>query len=153
MKKKILHSVLGVAVASAMVMPAVSALNACASTKLLINEVNSSPDDWVELINTGTDELDISGYEIRDNSDEYLPDDVSIMIAVNKQIHDKSLFVDLGMFTNFNLFFPDGGSVPTEIITLLDPTIEYITVEKIWLLMKSKIILTENLLHHCLDCS
>ena len=35
------------------------------------------------------------------------------------------------MFTNFNLFLPQGGTVPTEIIALLDPTIEYITVEKI----------------------
>lgn len=39
--------------------------------KLLINEVNSSPDDWVELINLGTDEMDLSGYEIRDNSDDH----------------------------------------------------------------------------------
>lgn len=60
-----------------------------------------------------------------------LPDDVSIMIAVNKQIQDKTMFVDLALFTNFNLFLPDGGSVPTEIISLLDPTIEYITVEKV----------------------
>ena len=39
--------------------------------------------------------------------------------------------MDLALFTNFNLFLPDGGSVPTEIISLLDPTIEYITVEKV----------------------
>lgn len=38
---------------------------------LLINEVNSSPDDWVEFINLGTEEMDISGYEIRDNSDDH----------------------------------------------------------------------------------
>lgn len=68
---------------------------------------------------------------VRKNTDEYLPDDVSIMIAVNKQMQDKSLFVDLALFTNFNLFLPQGGTVPTEIIALLDPTIEYITVEKI----------------------
>lgn len=38
---------------------------------LKLNEVNSSPDDWVEIINTGTEELDISGYELRDNSDDH----------------------------------------------------------------------------------
>lgn len=81
-----------------------------------------------------TNLLDFDGLEpvrVRNNSDEYLPDDVSIMIAVNKQIQNKTTFVDLALFTNFNLFLPDGGSVPTEIISLLDPTIEYITVEKV----------------------
>ena len=38
---------------------------------LKLNEVNSSPDDWVEIINTGAEELDISGYELRDNSDDH----------------------------------------------------------------------------------
>ena len=68
---------------------------------------------------------------VRDNTDEYLPDDVSIMIAVNKQIQDKTMFVDLALFTNFNLFLLDGGTVPAEIISLLDPTIEYINVENV----------------------
>ena len=78
--------------------------------------------------------LDFTGLKpvrVRNNSDEYLPDDVSIMIAVNKQIQNKSMFVDLALFTNFNLFLSDGESVPTEIISLLDPTIEYITVENV----------------------
>lgn len=39
--------------------------------KLVINEVNSSPDDWIELLNLGTKTMDISGYEIRDNSDDH----------------------------------------------------------------------------------
>ncbi|WP_162880774.1 lamin tail domain-containing protein [Paraliobacillus sediminis] len=39
--------------------------------RLLINEINSSPDDWVELINIGTEEIDLSGYEIRDNSNDH----------------------------------------------------------------------------------
>lgn len=38
---------------------------------LVINEVNSSPDDWVELMNTGTEELDLAGFELRDNSDDH----------------------------------------------------------------------------------
>lgn len=68
---------------------------------------------------------------VRNKADEYLPDNVSIMIAVNKQIQDRSMFVDLALFTDFNLFLPDGKSVPTEIISLLDPTIEHIIVEKV----------------------
>lgn len=36
-----------------------------------INEVDSQPADWVEFVNTGTTALDISGYEIRDNSDDH----------------------------------------------------------------------------------
>ena len=39
--------------------------------KLVINEINSSPDDWVEVMNIGETDLDVSGYEIRDNSDDH----------------------------------------------------------------------------------
>lgn len=45
--------------------------NGTGNSNLVINEVNSSPDDWVELINIGTNDIDISGYEIRDNSDDH----------------------------------------------------------------------------------
>ena len=39
--------------------------------KLVINEINSAPDDWVELMNLGTGEIDLSNYEIRDNSNDH----------------------------------------------------------------------------------
>lgn len=68
---------------------------------------------------------------IRDNSNDYLPDDVSIMIAINKRIKDKSVFVDLAALTNFNTYYPEGGVVPSEIIAFLDPSIEKITVDSI----------------------
>ena len=90
---------------------------------------------WVKAVSSKINKSNLWDYDkenpvrVRDNSDEYLPDDVSIMIAINKQIVKQSIFVDLVMFTNFNLFLPDGGLVPTEIISLLDPTIEYISVE------------------------
>ena len=42
-----------------------------AKPALALNEINSSPDDWVELMNTGTETLDISGFELRDNSDDH----------------------------------------------------------------------------------
>ena len=92
---------------------------------------------WVKNITSKVNKTNLLSFEglspvrVRDNADEYLPDDVSIMIAVNKQIQEKSSFVDLAAFTNINLFFPDRGDIPTEIITLLDPTIEYITVENV----------------------
>lgn len=90
---------------------------------------------WVKSVSSKINKSNLWDYDkenpvrVRDNSDEYLPDDVSIMIAINKQIVKQSIFVDLVMLTNFNLFLPDGGLVPTEIISLLDPTIEYISVE------------------------
>lgn len=36
-----------------------------------INEVDSQPSDWVEFYNPGTEAFDVSGYEIRDNSDDH----------------------------------------------------------------------------------
>ncbi len=38
---------------------------------LVINEVNSSPDDWVELMNVGTEDMVLTGFELRDNSDDH----------------------------------------------------------------------------------
>ncbi len=42
-----------------------------ASGSIVINEVDSQPADWVEFYNAGDAPLDISGYEIRDNSDDH----------------------------------------------------------------------------------
>ncbi|WP_102194298.1 lamin tail domain-containing protein [Microbacterium aurantiacum] len=38
---------------------------------IVINEVDSQPADWVEFHNPGSEALDISSYEIRDNSDDH----------------------------------------------------------------------------------
>jgi hypothetical protein len=38
---------------------------------ILINEVDSQPSDWIEFFNPGDEALDISGYEVRDNSDDH----------------------------------------------------------------------------------
>ena len=92
---------------------------------------------WVKSVTTKINKSNLLDYDeitpvrVRDNSDEYLHEDVSIIIAINKQIQNRNMFVDLAMLTDINLFFPDGGSIPTEIISLLDPTIEYISVENI----------------------
>lgn len=68
---------------------------------------------------------------VRNIIEQYLPDDVSIMIAVNKQNNDDTLFIDLAMFTNFNLFLPTVDSVEKEILSLLDSKIEKISVESV----------------------
>ncbi|MBB2975504.1 hypothetical protein FHX49_001070 [Microbacterium endophyticum] len=39
--------------------------------EIVINEIDSQPADWVEFYNPSTEALDISGYEIRDNSDDH----------------------------------------------------------------------------------
>ncbi|GEK86978.1 lamin tail domain-containing protein [Microbacterium aerolatum] len=38
---------------------------------VVLNEVDSGPADWVELYNPGSEPLDISGFELRDNSDDH----------------------------------------------------------------------------------
>ncbi|QYM76544.1 lamin tail domain-containing protein [Leucobacter luti] len=42
-----------------------------AASSLRLSEVDSQPADWVELVNTGTEPLDIAGFELRDNSDDH----------------------------------------------------------------------------------
>ena len=92
---------------------------------------------WVKPVTTKINKSNLWDYDkntpvrVRGNSDEYLPEDVSIMIALNKQINNKIMFVDLAMLTNFNFLLPDAVSIPTEIISLLDPTIEYISIENV----------------------
>ncbi|MFC4137121.1 MULTISPECIES: lamin tail domain-containing protein [unclassified Microbacterium] len=39
--------------------------------RVLLNEVDSGPADWIELINPGTEAADLTGVEIRDNSDDH----------------------------------------------------------------------------------
>ena len=92
---------------------------------------------WVKPVTTKINKSNLWDYDkntpvrVRGNSDEYLPEDVSIMIALNKQIKNKIMFVDLAMLANFNFLLPDTVSIPTEIISLLDPTIEYISIENV----------------------
>lgn len=45
--------------------------SAMTENSIKINEVNSSPDDWVEIINIGNETVDLSGYEMKDNSDDH----------------------------------------------------------------------------------
>ncbi|KAA9135550.1 lamin tail domain-containing protein, partial [Microbacterium caowuchunii] len=55
--------------------PTPGAANICTppsvAGSIVINEVDSQPADWVEFHNPGTEAFDVSGYEIRDNSDDH----------------------------------------------------------------------------------
>ena len=57
-------------------------------TAVKINEIDSAPDDWVELYNPSDKEIDLSGYEIRDNSDDH-----RFRIKDGTKIGKKSFFV------------------------------------------------------------
>jgi len=63
--------------------------------------------------------------QIRKGDEEYLPDDVSIMISLNKKNNLKINFEDLINWTNINLIRMFG-EVPQELITFLDSSIEYL---------------------------
>ena len=101
------------------------------STKINI----SSERLWAKSATTRINKSNLLDYcentpiRVRNNSDEYLQEDVSIMIAVNKQINSRNLLVDLVMYTNINYFFAYDALISKDIISLLDPTIEYISIE------------------------
>lgn len=70
--------------------------------------------------------LDFEGREpaiIRSSQEEFLSDDVSIMIARNKKTKEHICIVNLLKFTNVNVL-PFSEDIPVEVITFLDPTIE-----------------------------
>lgn len=92
---------------------------------------------WVKPVTSKTNKtnlLDFQGVALfreRNNSEEYLSEDVSITIALNKIFQDTIGIADLRVLTDFNVFIPEGNSVASEIISLLDPTIEYISANKV----------------------
>ena len=70
--------------------------------------------------------LDFDGKEpimVRSGQEDFLSDDVSIMIALNKKTGENIRIVDLLLFTNINVL-PFSEGIPAEVITYLDPTVE-----------------------------
>lgn len=67
--------------------------------------------------------------QIRKGDEEYLPDDVSIMISLNKKNNTRINFKDLINWTNINLIRVLG-DFPQELITFLDSSIEYLKSKK-----------------------
>lgn len=68
---------------------------------------------------------DIEIAQVRDKKEEFLADDVSIIIALNKRNSSKIYCEDLINWTNLNLV-RILGKFPKELITFLDPSIEYL---------------------------
>ncbi len=64
----------------------------------------------------------------RNNNEKFLPDDISIIIAKNKEYNDIPEVADLLALTNIN-GLPLNGKIPIEIIAFLDPSIEYLYFE------------------------
>ena len=60
---------------------------------------------------------------LRSGQEDFLSDDVSIMIARNKKTGETMRVVNLLQFTNFNVL-PFSENIPAEVITYLDPTVE-----------------------------
>lgn len=63
--------------------------------------------------------------QVRKGDEEYLPEDVSIVIALNKKNNSKIYFEDLINWTNVNLI-RILGDFPQELIAFLDSSIEYL---------------------------
>ncbi len=66
---------------------------------------------------------------VRSDQEAFLSDDVSIMIAKNKKTGEQTNTVSLLLFTNINVL-PFSEDIPSEVITYLDPTIEYLHFEE-----------------------
>ena len=70
--------------------------------------------------------LDFDGKDpvmIRSGQEDFLSDDVSIMIARNKKAGETMRVVNLLQYTNINVL-PFSDNIPAEVITYLDPTVE-----------------------------
>jgi len=83
---------------------------------------------YIKSIKTKKSIFDFIGIEpiqFRKGDEEYLPDDVSIMISLNKKNNNKIYFKDLINWTNINLIRVLG-NFPQELITFLDSSIEYL---------------------------
>lgn len=80
----------------------------------------------VDEVTTRKAMLDFYGRElamIRSSQEEFLSDDVSIMIARNKKTKKRVRIGNLLKYTNENVL-PFSEDIPAEVITFLDPTIE-----------------------------
>lgn len=92
---------------------------------------------WEKPANSKINKTNLFSWEglepkrVRDNSSEYLPEDVSIVIAIKKQLSHKIAYSNHVGLTDFNVLIPIKRVIPTEIISILDPTIEHISIENV----------------------
>ena len=73
---------------------------------------------------------DLEPLQIRKGDEEYLMEDVSIIIAFNKKHNSNFYMRDLIEWTNRNML-NIGGKYPAELMTFLDPSIEYLNFERV----------------------
>jgi len=73
------------------------------------------------------DFTNLESIQQRKGDEEFLPDDVSIIISLNKKNSTKIYFKDLINWTNVN-FIRILGDFPQELITFLDSSIEYLDI-------------------------
>lgn len=86
----------------------------------------------IEKVTTRKSMLNFEGQKaiiVRDKKESFLSDDVSIMIAYNKNTGEHIKVVSMLLFTNMNVL-PFSEGIPTEIISYLDPTIEKLKFEE-----------------------
>ena len=87
---------------------------------------------WSKSIHTVTTKKSIFDFKntdtkaIRDQSEQYLLDDVSIIVASNKRLATNLFLYNTLKITDHNLL-SILGNYPKEILTFLDPSIEYLT--------------------------
>lgn len=67
--------------------------------------------------------------QVRNVNEEFLPDDVSMIIAFHKKHQEQMNISSLLSFTNMNTL-PFTDNIPDSIITFLDPTVETLYIEK-----------------------
>lgn len=75
-----------------------------------------------------TDFNGLKPVEKRNDSEKYLSNDVSMIIAQNRKNNEHIAIANLFSFTNTNML-PLSNEIPESIITFLDPTVEYLYLE------------------------
>lgn len=86
-----------------------------------LNEIDSSPADWVELVNTGETAVDLAGFELRDNSDDHrwqFPAGASIAAGAMLVVDERSAGVANGVAGTFGEAIGIGSA---DRIRLFDP--------------------------------
>ena len=76
-----------------------------------------------------TDFTGLEPIKIRKSDEEFLPDDVSLIISHNKKTNETVEVFSLLSYTNVNVL-PFTEDIPLEVIAFLDPTIETLRFEK-----------------------
>lgn len=77
-----------------------------------------------------TDFTGMEAMAVRNKSEVFLSDDVSFIIAHNKQINDRLEVRSLLSYTNMNVL-PFSEEIPLDVVAFLDPTIEKLCFDRI----------------------